>query len=455
MKISPKSKSPKVSASEPLQRTHYSNELNPKMAEQEVTITGWVQRIRRLGKISFLLVRDREGITQCTIPHAKSAPELLEMIDKLDNEYAVVVKGQVKAEKQAQRGVEVIPEQITLVNSAPATLPLDTSGKVEADIGTRFDNRVMDLRRLEAQRIFKVQHVTVSRMRQFLERHGFREIHTPKIVATATEGGADLFEVKYFERKAFLAQSPQFYKQLCLVAGFDRVYEVAPVYRAEKHNTPRHLNEYTSFDYEMAWIQDEEDVMQLEEQMLVDAFTNLKKTCSEELEELGVNIKIPKIPIRRIEVREAIELLREIGIDLPPDSDIPSEGEEKLYQQVKEETGEEFFFLTRYPMTIRPFYTKPLESDPTLTHGFDLIYRGMEVTTGSQRIHQYNMLIQKLKDEGLNPKTFAFYVEPFKYGAPPHGGLAIGVERLTMQMLGYSNIREAVLFPRDRTRLVP
>jgi len=341
------------------------------------------------------------------------------------------------------------------VNSSPAKLPLDTSGKVEADIGTRFDNRVMDLRRTEAQRLFKVQHVTISQMRQFLERHGFREIHTPKIVATATEGGADLFEVKYFERKAFLAQSPQFYKQLCLVAGFDRVYEVAPVYRAEKHNTPRHLNEYTSFDFEMAWIQDEEEVMHLEEQMLVDAFTAVTKICSEELEELGVEIKIPKIPMRRIEVREAIEILRAEGLDLPPDSDIPSEGEEKLYEHFKEETGEEFFFLTRYPTTIRPFYTMPLEGDPTLTRGFDLIYRGMEVTTGSQRIHQYDLLVQKLKEAGLNPKTFAFYVEPFQFGAPPHGGLAIGVERLTMQMLGYSNIREASLFPRDRTRLVP
>ncbi len=453
--MTPKPKSPKVPKSGALQRTHYSNELDPEMAGQQVTITGWVQRIRRLGKISFLLVRDREGITQCTLPHAKSAPELLEILDKLDNEYAVVVKGKVKAEKQAQRGVEVIPEQIVLVNSAPATLPLDTSGKVEADIGTRFDNRVMDLRRIDAQRLFKVQHITVSRMRQFLEGQGFREIHTPKIVATATEGGADLFEVQYFERKAFLAQSPQFYKQLSLVAGFDRVYEVAPVYRAEKHNTPRHLNEYTSFDFEMAWIQDEEEVMQLEEQMLVDAFTYVKKTCSEELEALGAEIRVPKIPIRRIEVREAIEILREGGLDLPPDSDIPSEGEEILYQRVKEESNEEFYFLTRYPTAIRPFYTMPLESDPTLTRGFDLVYRGMEVTTGSQRIHQYEMLVEKLKEAGLNPKTFGFYVEPFKFGAPPHGGLAIGVERLTMQMLGYSNIREAVLFPRDRTRLVP
>jgi aspartyl-tRNA synthetase len=414
-----------------------------------------VQRIRRLGKISFLLIRDREGITQCTFPHAKTAPELLEQLDQLDNEYAVVVTGKVKEEKQARRGAEVLPDKIILVNTAPATLPLDTSGKVEADIGTRFDNRVIDLRRSEVQLLFKIQHATVSLMRRFLEDHQFREIHTPKIVATATEGGADLFEVQYFERKAFLAQSPQFYKQLCLVGGFDRVYEVAPVYRAEKHNTPRHLNEYTSFDFEMAWIQSEEDVMQLEEQMLHDVFTIVKKEHAEDFEKLGADIKAPKLPIKRIEVREAINMLKEEGLDLPPDSDIPSEGEEKLFQRIHEDTGEEFFFLTRYPTVIRPFYTMPLESDPTLTHGFDLIYRGMEVTTGSQRIHEYDMLVEKLKEAGLDPKTFAFYVEPFKYGAPPHGGLAIGIERLTMQMLGHSNIREAVLFPRDRTRLVP
>ena len=438
-----------------LNRTHYSNELGPELAGQQVTITGWVQRIRRLGKITFLLVRDREGITQCTFPHAKTSPELLEQLDQLDNEYAVVVKGIVKAEKQARRGIEVLPETIILVNTAPATLPLDTSGKVEADIGTRFDNRVIDLRRHEAQLLFKIQHATVSLMRRFVETHQFREIHTPKIVATATEGGADLFEVKYFERKAFLAQSPQFYKQLCLVGGFDRVYEVAPVYRAEKHNTPRHLNEYTSFDFEMAWIQSEEEVMQLEEQMLRKVFSTVQKESAEDLKDLGATIKVPKLPIKRIEVREAIEMLNEEGFDLPPDSDIPSEGEEKLFQRIHQDTGEEFFFLTRYPTSIRPFYTMPLEIDPTLTRGFDLIYRGMEVTTGSQRIHEYDMLVGKLKEEGLNPKTFAFYVEPFKYGAPPHGGLAIGIERLTMQMLGYANIREAVLFPRDRTRLVP
>ncbi len=455
MTITPKSKSTSEHGMKPLQRTHYSNELTPKIQGKQVIITGWVQRIRRLSKISFLIIRDREGLTQCTLPHATTDPELLSVLDQLDNEYAVSVKGRIKLEKQARRGVELIPDQIVIVNTAPSTLPLDTSGKVEADIATRFDNRVMDLRRLEAQLLFKIQHFTIAQMRKFLEAHGFREIHTPKIVATATEGGADLFEVQYFEKKAFLAQSPQFYKQLCLVGGFDRVYEIAPVYRAEKHNTPRHLNEYTSFDYEMAWIQDEEDVMQLEEQLLLDAFTSVKKSCMDELNQLEVEIKIPRVPIRRIEYREAVEMLKAEGLDLPPDTDIPSDGEEKLHQLVKQESGEEFFFLTRYPAAIRPFYTMPLESDESLTRGFDLVYRGMEVTTGSQRIHQYELLKTQLKAAGLNPKTFAFYIEPFQYGAPPHGGLAIGVERLTMQMLGYTNIREAVLFPRDRTRLVP
>jgi nondiscriminating aspartyl-tRNA synthetase len=453
--MAPKSNAPPENQEEFLKRTHYSNELSPEMEGQQVVILGWVQRIRKLSKISFLIVRDREGLTQCTLPHAKTTPALLSILDGLDNEYAIAVRGQVKQEKQARRGVELIPDKIMVVNTAPATLPLDTSGKVEADIATRFDNRVIDLRRHEAQLTFKIQHFTVAQMRQYLEVAGFREIHTPKIVATATEGGADLFRVQYFEKKAFLAQSPQFYKQLCLVGGFDRVYEVAPVYRAEKHNTPRHLNEYTSFDYEMAWIQDEEDVMQLEEQMLHEVFTAIKQEYTEELDQLKAEIQVPQLPIRRIEVREAIELLKGEGLNLPPDSDIPIEGEELLYQLVKKETGEEFFFLTRYPAAIRPFYTMPLESDLSLTRGFDLVYRGMEVTTGSQRIHQYEQLKAQLKAAGLKPKTFAFYLEPFKYGAPPHGGLAIGMERLTMQMLGYSNIREAVLFPRDRTRLVP
>ncbi len=438
-----------------LNRTHYSSQLKPEMEGRRVTIMGHVQRIRPLGKLSFLIIRDREGLTQCILHHKRTDPQLLEILEKLDNEYAVAIVGRVKREEQARRGVEIVPERIVIINHAPATLPLDISGKTKADIDTRLDHRVIDLRRHENQLLFKIQHFTISRMRRFLETKGFREIHTPKIVATATEGGADLFSVKYFEREAFLAQSPQFYKQLCLVGGFDRVYEVAPVYRAEKHNTPRHLNEYTSFDFEMAWIRNEEDVMQMEEKMLKSTFTAVQKYCSEELKELGVDIQTPRLPIRRIEIEEAVKILRSEGLKILSDIDISSEGEEMLHQYVKRETGEDFYFLTRYPASIRPFYTMPLDSDPTLTRGFDLVYRGMEITTGGQRIHQYDMLVDKLKEAGLDPKTFAFYIEPFKYGAPPHGGLAVGVERLTMQMLGYKNIRETCLFPRDRTRLVP
>ena len=438
-----------------LRRTHYSSQLKPEMEGRRVTIMGWVQRIRPLGKLSFLILRDREGLTQCILHHKRTDPQLLELLERLDNEYAVVVVGRVKKEEQARRGVEVVPERIVIVNAAPATLPLDISGKTKADLDTRLDHRVIDLRRHENQLLFKIQHFTISRMRRFLEAKGFREIHTPKIVATATEGGADLFRVKYFEREAFLAQSPQFYKQLCLVGGFDRVFEVAPVYRAEKHNTPRHLNEYTSFDFEMAWIRDEEDVMQMEEKMLKSVFTAVKQRCAEDLEQLGAEIQAPRLPIRRIEFREAIGILRNEGLKTPIEGDITSEGEEKLHQYIKRETGEDFYFLTKYPTSIRPFYTMPLDTDPDYTRGFDLIYRGMEITTGGQRIHEYDMLVKKLKDAGLNPKTFAFYTEPFKYGAPPHGGLAVGMERITMKMLGYQNIRETCLFPRDRTRLVP
>ncbi len=438
-----------------LRRTHYSSQLKPEMEGRRVTIVGWVQRIRPLGKISFLIIRDREGLTQCILHHKRTEPKLLEILEKLDNEYAVAVRGRVKREQQARSGVEIVPESIIIINDAPATLPLDISGKTKADIDTRLDHRVIDLRRHENQLLFKIQHFTISRMRRFLEAKGFREIHTPKIVATATEGGADLFSVKYFEQNAFLAQSPQFYKQLCLVGGFDRVFEVAPVYRAEKHNTPRHLNEYTSFDFEMAWIRDEEDVMQMEEKMLRTTLKAVQKYCVKELEQLDVEIQPPRLPIQRIEIKEAVKILRSEGLKTPSDTDISSEGEEKLHQYVKRETGEDFYFLTRYPTSIRPFYTMPLDSDPTLTRGFDLIYRGMEITTGGQRIHNYNLLVEKLKEAGLNPETFTFYTEPFRYGAPPHGGLAVGVERLTMQMLGYKNIRETCLFPRDRTRLVP
>ena len=326
---------------------------------------------------------------------------------------------------------------------------------MDIDLDTRLNHRILDLRKPSVNAIFRIQHSLVRYAREYLEKNNFVEIHTPKIVAEATEGGANLFEIKYFEKKAYLAQSPQFYKQLMLLAGFGRVFEIAPVFRAEKHNTRRHINEYTSFDLEMAWISSVEDVMKVEEQMLHHSFEQTAKQCSREFELLNVDFKIPKIPFGRIKYADAIDLLNEYGKNLTISDDLDPESEQILGEVFPEKLGTNMVFITHYPLELRPAYTMPSLEDEGMTESFDLTYKGMEITTGGQRIHLYDLLVERFKAKGFDPDAFSFYLDPFKYGAPPHGGLGLGVERLTMQLLGLENIREAALLPRDRERLTP
>jgi nondiscriminating aspartyl-tRNA synthetase len=436
-------------------RTHFSNQVIPELAGTSVILMGWVHILRDKGKIKFLILRDEHGTVQVTIPQKKVPADVFETAGQLKPECAVAVHGKVVDSAQAPNGVEVIPIKIDLLNTAER-LPIDiVEGKVDIDLDTRLNHRILDLRKPAINAIFRVQHSLVRFAREFLENNDFVEIHTPKIVAEATEGGANLFEVKYFERKAYLAQSPQFYKQLMLLAGFGRVFEIAPVFRAEKHNTRRHVNEYTSFDFEMAWISGVEDVMKMEEQMLHYSFEKIKKAVAQELEILNVDFKIPRLPFKRVKYVEAIDLLNNAGKDLAINDDLDPESEQLLGQIFPEKFGTDIVFITHYPLELRPAYTMPSMTDEGMTESFDLTYKGMEITTGGQRIHLYNLLVDRFKAKGFNPTDFSFYLDPFKYGAPPHGGLGLGVERLTMQILGIENIREATLLPRDRDRLTP
>jgi len=432
-------------------RTHFSNQITPKLAGSAVVLMGWTHIMRDKGKIKFLVLRDEHGTVQITIPQKKVSQEVFDIAAQLKPECAVEVQGKVVASEQAPNGVEVIPTRISILNTADR-LPIDVvEGKVDIDLDTRLNHRILDT----INAIFRIQHSLVRYAREFLEMNDFVEIHTPKLVAEATEGGANLFEVKYFERKAYLAQSPQFYKQLMLLAGFGRVFEIAPVFRAEKHNTRRHVNEYTSFDFEMAWISGVEDVMKMEEKMLNYSFEKTKKAAVQELELLNVNLVIPKVPFKRVKYAEVINLLNEAGKDLAPTDDLDPESEQLLGKLFPEKFGTDMVFITHYPLELRPAYTMPSMTDEGMTESFDLTYKGMEITTGGQRIHLYGLLVERFKAKGFNPSDFSFYLDPFKYGAPPHGGLGLGVERLTMQLLGIDNIREATLLPRDRDRLTP
>lgn len=419
---------------------------------QEIFLQGWVHQFRSLGGILFLILRDREGILQAVVEQREIAP------DGLESESVVSIRGVARADERAPGGVEVAASEIQVLSRPHARPPLEINKRLDyTKIGleTMLSNRPLSLRNLEIRSVFKVQEEIVSAFRTFLKGQGFTEIHTPKIVATGTEGGTALFAVDYFGRRAYLAQSPQFYKQMLVGAGYERVFETGPVFRAEEHNTARHINEYLSLDLEMGFIEDEQEVMDLEVQFLRFLFPYLQEACAEHLDLLGATVpEVDKVP--QLRLSEAHETLRSrFGRTPTKVGDLDPEEEQLICRYTEEELDSEFVFITHYPVQKRPVYTMPDPEDPMLTRSFDLLWRGLEVTTGSQRIHDYAMLKANMIRFGLDPEEFSAYLDSFKYGMPPHGGLAIGAERMTQKLLGLKNIREACFFPRDRTRVTP
>ncbi len=429
-----------------------ANEL-PKHIGERVRLLGWLHHIRELGKISFILLRDRSGVAQVITDE----PEKFKL-GQLQRESIVEIIGRVKPEPQARQGVEVELESIRVLIEPVAPLPFEVSRskkKLNLKLDMILDHRAFALRNLELGAVFRVQAEIVRSFAEFLRREGFLEVHTSKIIASGTEGGTALFPIQYFEQKAFLAQSPQFYKQMLVGAGYERVFEVGFVYRAEDHATSRHINEYLSLDYEMGFIDSYQDVTRLENRLLKEMVENLQKNCSAELKLLAARLpEVNEIPELRF--KDALEVLkRDYGRDVTGMTDLDPEGERQLCDYAQKAYRSEFIFITHFPRKTRPFYTMWDPADPEYTFGFDLLFRGLEVTTGSQRIHNYDMLVENIRYFGLNPESFEFYLEIFKYAVPPHGGLAIGAERLTQQFLGLTNVREASFFPRDRFRLTP
>lgn len=418
----------------------------PRHLKEEVLIKGWVERIRELSTVTFLILRDRTGRVQVAADPGLFAQS------RISTESVVEMRGTVTPEPRAKAGYEVIAERITVLAHAE-NLPISINGpdlQVPPDL--ILDNRVLSLRHARINPIFKIQAALVHGFQTFLNQEGFVQVFTPKIVASGTEGGSELFSVQYFEEKAYLCQSPQFYKQMLVGSGYERVYEVGHVYRAEKHATSRHLNEYVSLDLGMGFIDSEHDIMELENRLLAYMLAYVAEQCPQELEALGVSLpEVPSIP--KIPLAEALAVLeREYGKRMET-QDLDPEGERLLSQYVKERTGSEFVFVTDYPWEKRPMYTMPKAGG--LTCSFDLLFRGLEITTGGQRIHTYDLLTENIRRKGLDPNAFAFYVRNFAFGIPPHGGLAIGLERFTAQLLGLANVRQASLFPRDRHRLMP
>ncbi len=423
----------------------YTNEITAANAGERVSVAGWVHEKRDLGGVFFLIVRDISGFAQITLPKKKVEPELFDRVKRVPRESVVVVEGEVKSEKKAPNGYEIIPQQMDVLSEASQVLPLDTTGKVGAELDTRLDARFMDLRTERTKHIFIVRSLTLKAIRAFFDERGLIEINTPKIVSAATEGGTALFPISYFEREAFLNQSPQLYKQILMASGFDRVYEIAPIFRAEEHDTTKHLNEATSVDVEIAFVSDKE-VMALLEELI--AFVYSRVVDYPGLSKLKVKLEVPAIPFRRITYDEAIELLSGEGEQIEWGEDIGTSAERTLGKIIGE-----LYFITAWPCAIKPFYAQPAAEG--ICNAFDLMHPRLELSSGSQRVHSYELLKRQIESKGLGADSFEFYLDAFRYGMPPHAGWGLGVERLLMSMLEVENIRDVVLFPRDRRRLAP
>ena len=431
-------------------RSHYSKDVSSKEHGKTITVAGWVEDIRNIGSIAFIILRDRMGTLQVTALKKENV-EVFEKLVNIPRESVIAVKGLCKESDKARNGYEVIPKEFEVLSAAETPLPLGVVDKVESELDTRLDNRFIDLRKREIQDIFKIRNKVIAAVHDYLTSENFIEVHTPNIIASSSEGGTDVFKIKYFEKNAFLAQSPQLYKQMLMATGLDRVYEIAWYFRAEEHNTRRHLNESTAVDLEMAFISSEEDVMKILEG-LVHHMWKKAVDCKEELDILGKKIVAPKLPFKRVKYDDVIQKLNKNGSKIKWGEDLGTE-EEKLLGEIMKKEGHEFYFITKYPIEAKPFYTMP-EGDK-YSRGFDLECKGVEMASGSQRIHDVELLKKRLKACDLDPEDFESYLKAFRYGMPPHGGFGFGIERFLMELLDIKNIRECILFPRDRTRLTP
>ena len=432
--------------------------------EGPVTVSGWVETVRDQKRVQFIVLRDESGAVQLVngalrepdpeVPNAEKLIALTEAISALAQGSFVTVTGELRHNERVKLGgLEIEIGEMDVVSAAIPETPI----AADSSLDKRLDWRFLDLRRPEQNLIFRVQTTLEHAMRSYWVEHDFIEIHTPKLMASASESRAELFELDYFEGKAYLAQSPQFFKQMAQPAGFGRVFEIAPAFRADPSFTSRHATEFTSIDAEMSWIDSHEDVATMQEEVLVAAFQAVKDKHGEEIERLfGIEITVPAMPFPRIPLAEAKEIVASRGYVVPrEDADMDPEGERQIAAYVKETFGHDFVFLTDYASSIRPFYHMRHADDPELTNSYDLIYNGTEIATGAQREHRVDVLTEQAREKGLVPEELSFYLDFFRYGVPPHGGFGMGLGRILMLMLGQASIREVTYLFRGPTRLLP
>jgi nondiscriminating aspartyl-tRNA synthetase len=429
-------------------RTHYSTDIGPELDGQEVLVFGWIHEIRDLGGLRFLILQDKTGKLQITIHRHKVPSEVVEKAESLQKQYSIGVKGTVKKMDKAPGGAEIIPQEMRVFSVSQQPLPLDITGRTKADIDVRLDARVVDLRREENQAIFRIQHAALEAARTFLSKEGFMEVFTPRIIVSATEGGSALFPVVYFTREAFLAQSPQLYKEQ-LILDFEKVFEIGPFFRAEESHTRRHLSEFISVDIEQAFAT-AEDVMKVLEELIHSVCKCVAENCERELKLLKHKIKVPEVPFKRLTYSEVLEELEAEKIHINWGEDIPTAA-----YRVLGKLHPGYYFITDWPTKAKAFYIQPRDDKPELSEGFDLMWRWVELSSGGTRIHSKELLMKRLAEQGLSKESFKTHLQAFDYGMPPHAGWGLGLARLVMVLTGIKNIREAVLFPRDQFRLTP
>ncbi|BBE41880.1 aspartate--tRNA(Asn) ligase [Conexivisphaera calida] len=429
-------------------RTHRTSELGRVREGRRVKVAGWVSSVRDQGSITFLMLRDGWGEVQVTAKKGEVPDELLERLHAIPPHSSVVIVGTVRIDQRAPGGVEVIPSSVQLVSRAKKQPPFSVYGGNLPALDRRLDIRAVDLRRVKAGAIFRVRHATLRALRDFFTSRGLTEVQTPKIIATATEGGAELFPVLYFDREAFLAQSPQLYKEQ-LTMAFDGVFEIGPIFRAEPSRTLRHLSEAISVDVEMAFA-DYRDVMRLLEDMVVRVTKRLTSEIPEEFAALEHSPEVPSKPIQRFTYEQCLSMLREAGVEKDFGEDLETDDLRELGRMIGG-----YYFITDWPTKLKPFYIKPKARRPEVSESFDLMHGDLELSSGGSRIHRRSVLTRRLKEKGLKPRDFEYHLRVFDYGMPPHAGFGLGLDRFVMVLTGQDNIREVVAYPRDMRRLTP
>jgi len=419
----------------------------PKRDGEKVKLAGWADEIRLLGKINFLVLRDKTGKIQIIAKKGEAEENVLKVMEDLAKESVISVEGKVKLNKEAPGGLEIIPDKLEVLSKADVPLPIDFSGKVNTTMDKRLDWRFLDMRNPKTVAIFKVQSEITRAFREFFLNEGFTEFWPPEIIEAAPEGGAELFKITYFDKEAYLAQSPELYKELATGTNLEKIFTIVPVWRAEKHDTPKHLNEIRQMDIEAAF-EDQFSIMKYMESAVKHIVNSVLENCKEEIELLNPELKVPEV--KYVGYEEVIEVLNSNGLKISFGEDFSPEVEKKLAEIYGKDT---LIFIHSWPVFLKPFYIMP--KDERISNGFDADYGGIEISSGGQRVHRPEILVKQLKAKGLDPEQFKFFIDSLKYGIPPHAGWSIGLERLTMILCGLKNIREACMYPRDKNRLTP